>query len=246
MNKEFDRDQAYKKTSGMAKGFATTVYIGGVIAASMLFVSFILLAFPAGAYFTRAVMTVAGVMVGCSMLAFPYALHHWAITAEHRKWTTILYYVEMFIIGINTVVSFVSMLSKYSGYASPEWVLLYEPFSVASIIFTIFAWGTVFLLDPDHKLSADERDADARFARKIAKKREEFIDSVQGEDLIISIASEDVRERYNPARYRNERKHFGSGDAIPAPAPFVQSQKYQATSSGPNQLDEGKAGGDFS
>jgi hypothetical protein len=220
-----ERDTTYEKNKSMARGFSTAVYIGGVIAASMLFISFILLAFPADAYFTRVIMSVAGMMVGGSMLAFPYALHNWAITKEHRKWTTILYYVEMLIIGVNTVVSFVSLLAKFSGYAAPEWVVLYEPFSVASIIYTIFAWGSVFLLDPDHKLQADERDADARFAKKLAAKREEFIDSVEGEDLIVKIATEDIQDRFAPARYNNGRKHFGSREvAVNPEVGFVPKQ----------------------
>jgi hypothetical protein len=219
-----ERDAQYSKSRGAAKNFSTAVYVGGVVAASMLFISFILLAFPADAYFTRTVMSVAGLMVGGSMLAFPYALHNWAITKEHRTWTTLLYYVEMAIIGVNTVVSFVSMLAKYSGYAAPEWVILYEPFSVASIIYTIFAWGTVFLLDPEHKLQADERDADARFARKLAARREEFIDSVEGENLIVEIATEDVRERFSPARYRAGRKHFGNQVVVDPERGFVNKE----------------------
>jgi hypothetical protein len=208
---------SYEKNRSNSRGFATAVYIGGVVAASMMFISFVLLAFPSDAYFTRAIMTVAGVMVGGSMLAFPYALHNWSVTKEHRKWTTILYYIEMVIIGVNTIVSFVSMLSKYAGYQSPEWVVMYEPFSVASIIYTIFAWGTIFLLDPDHKLHAQEQDAEARYNRKIAEKREQFIDSVEGEDMIEEIARADAMKRFAPENYNKGRKHFGS-QSTPKPA----------------------------
>jgi len=200
----------YAKNRSNSRAFATAVYIGGVVAASVMFISFVLLAFPPDAYFTRAIMTVAGIMVGSSMLAFPYALHNWVVTKDHRKWTIILYYVEMIVIAVNTVVSFVSLLSTYAGYVVPEWVVLYEPFSVVSIIYTIFAWGTVFLMDPDHKLHAQEQDAEARYNRKIALKREEFIDSVEGEDMIVEIARADAMSRFAPANYAKGRKHFGS------------------------------------
>lgn len=219
----------FEKGRSNARGFGAAVYIGAVIAATMLFISFILLAFPADAYFSRVIMTVAGLMVGGSMLAFPFALHNWAITGNHRKWTTILYYAEMVIICVNTIVSFVSLLAKYTGYPAPEWVVLYEPFSIASIVYTVFAWGTVFLTDPAHKLQAAEHEADRRFAEKIAQKREEFIDSVEGEDLVIEITRADVLERYNPARYNSDRAHFGSkkaGQPIPVEAdkPFEIKQ----------------------
>jgi hypothetical protein len=204
-NAQFEKDK-----SG-ARSFGAIVYVGGVVAATVMFISFVLTAFPEDAYFTRLIMSVAGVTVGCSMLAFPIALHQWTITKQHRKWTTLLYHAEMMIIAINTVVSFVNLLAKYSNYESPEWAVLYEPFSVASIVFTVFAWGTVFLLDPDHQLKANERDADARFAAKIAKKRDEFIDSAEGEDLVVQITMADVMARYDPARYTQGKRHFGTG-----------------------------------
>jgi hypothetical protein len=215
-------ESAYVKNRSTARMFSTVVYFGGVLAATMLFISFILLAFPPDAYFSRLIMSIAGVMVGASMLAFPYALHNWAITKNHRQWTTALYYIEMLIVMVNTVVSFVSLLAKFAGYAAPEWVVLYEPFSVASIIYTVFAWGTVFLLDPEHKLVADERETEARFLQKIAEKREAFIDSVQGEDVIARIVSEDVVERFSPERFRKGKRDFGTGRVgIPAPAVFT-------------------------
>lgn len=237
MNEEKDIERSKKLTD--ARTFGGVVYIGGVVAATTLFISFILTAFPKDAYFSRIVMTVAGLAVGASMLAFPIALHNWVITKQHRKWGVPLYYGEMLIIGVNTVVSFVTLLSKVvENFKVPEWAVLYEPFSVASIIYTVFAWGTLFLTDPDHQLHADERDAEARFAKKIAKKREEFLDSAEGEDLVIKIASQDIESRWNMERFADGKKHFGTGKpAIPAPAVFV---KKEATTEGP-----ATSGGDF-
>lgn len=235
MNEE---NEVYSKGRSNSRGFATVVYIGGVIAATMMFISFVLLAFPPDAYFTRALMTVAGVMVGGSMLAFPYALHNWAVTKEHRKWTTILYYVEMVVIAINTIVSFVSLLAKYAGYAAPAWVVMYEPFSVGSIIYTIFAWGTVFLLDPEHKLHAQEQDAESRFNEKIAKKREEFIDSVEGEDTILEIARADAIERFAPANYKKGKRHFGSGKLAPVEGTVFDRKNAESPTAGTSFRDE--------
>lgn len=231
-----EQNTRFEKNRSTARGLGAAVYIGAVIAATMLFISFILLAFPKDAYFSRVVMSVAGLMVGGSMLAFPYALHNWAITGEHRKWTTILYYLEMVIICVNTIVSFVSLLAKYTGYDAPEWVVLYEPFSIASIVYTVFAWGTVFLTDPAHKMQADEQEADRRFAEKIARKRDEFIDSVEGEDLVIEIARADALERYDPERFKNARKHFGSGKGAENPIPVDANKPFeikQATTEAP-------------
>lgn len=226
-----DKNIERSKNLANARTFGGVVYIGGVLAATTLFISFVLTAFPQDAYFSRVVMTVAGLAVGASMLAFPIALHYWVITKQHRKWAIPLYYGEMLIIGINTVVSFVTLLSKMTGYAAPEWAILFEPFSVVSIIYTVFAWGTIFQTDPAHKLQADEQEAETRFAQKLARKRDEFIDSAEGEDLIIQIASQDIKTRWNMERFADGKKHFGtSNTAIPASALFV---KKEATTEGP-------------
>lgn len=236
MNEEKNIERS--KSLSSARTFAGIVYVGAVLAATTLFISFVLTAFPQDAYFSRIVMTLAGLAVGASMLAFPVALHNWVITKQHRKWGIPLYYGEMIIIGINTVVSFVTLLSKMTGYAAPEWAILYEPFSVLSIIYTVFAWGTIFQTDPAHQLQADEQDAETRFAKKIALKREQFLESAEGEDLIIKIASQDIEGRWNTERFSNGKKHFGTGQtAIPAPAPFV---KKESTTEGP-----AKGGADF-
>ena len=208
------KNTEFTKRSSIARSFATAVYIGGVVAATLLFISFILLAFPADAYFTRTIMTVAGLMVGGSMLAFPYALHNWAVTKEHRKWTTYLYYAEMGIIAVNTIVSFVSLLAKYSNYTAPDWVIMYEPFSVGSIVYTIFAWGTVFLLDPEHKDFAQSQQADTRYKEKISKLRDEFLDSIEGEQAVMEAAKRDIAERYRADRYTSDKKHFGVSQEV--------------------------------
>src|SRR3972149_551319 len=116
----------YEKGRSGAMTFAAVVYTGVVLAATTLFVSFIMTAFPSDAYFSRFIMGTAGLMIGASMLAFPIALHTWAISDEdrpsHRLVTTLLYYGEMAIIAINTIVSFAALLYKYTGAAMPAWV----------------------------------------------------------------------------------------------------------------------------
>jgi hypothetical protein len=179
--------------SGGAKLFSSIVYIGGVLAATVLFITFVLSAFPPDAYFTRFIMTAAGVAVGCSMLAFPYALEHWAITKKHRTITAILYYIEMGFIAVNTIVSFVNLLAKYANYAPPEWSILYEPFSILSLIYVVAAWGTVFLTDPAAKRKAQEREFQEQFEQGIADTKMEFLKSDEGRAAIANAAVQDIQ-----------------------------------------------------
>lgn len=206
-----------------AQTFAAVVYVGVVLAASTLFISFVLTAFAENAYLSRAVMVVAGLLIGASAIAFPIALHSWTIEKTHHAVATAFYYGEISILAINTVVSFMSLLSKNTGYAIPEWAVLYEPFSVSAMIYTLVAWGTIFLMDPQHKRTQMSRQLKDDYEAEIAKTRMEFIKSVEGRQAIASAAYEDIQAML--AEQRNGREHFGVPvGAIPAQAPFVKNE----------------------
>ncbi len=208
---------AFEKGRSIAITIAGFVYAGVVIAATVIFITFVLQAFPATAYFSRFIMGLAGVLIGGSMLAFPYALHNWAVHGWHRKITAGLYYGEIFIIGINTIVAFAHLLSVNAGRPAPAWVVLYEPFSIFAIVYTLFAWGTIFLLDPVAQAKDKEVAAMQQFKARIAKKKEEFLDSIEGEDAIMEAAIHEIQDEFNPDNWRRgEKRHFGSR-GLPSP-----------------------------
>lgn len=214
--------------------FAAAVYIGVVLAATTLFISFILSAFPPSAYLSRIVMTLAGLLVGASMVAFPVALHTWAFEKTHRLWTTVFYYGEMAIVFVNTIVSFMTLLSKNTGYAVPEWAVLYEPFSVGALIYTLAAWGTVFLLDPEHRAIQQERQFKDDFKKKVSAKKLEYLDTAEGHASIQAAADAEVMLAISE---KPGQKHWGAGVSTPAPAVFTKKE-----SSTTSPLEE--AGGD--
>lgn len=208
----------FEKGRSIAIGIASFVYIGVVLAATVIFITFVLEAFPATAYFSRGIMSLAGILIGGSMVAFPYALHNWAVHGTHRKVTAGLYYGEIFIIGLNTIVAFAHLLSVNAGRPAPAWVLLYEPFSIFAIVYTLFAWGTVFLLDPVASAKDKEIAAMQDFKARIAAKKKEFLDSIEGEDVIMEAASHEIMDEFNPDRHkRGERRHFGSKNLLNSP-----------------------------
>jgi hypothetical protein len=221
--------------------FGGAVYVGVVLAATTLFISFVLTAFPKDAYFSRLVMSVSGLMIGASMLAFPYALHTWAVSGKHRTVTTVLYYVEMLIIAVNTIISFGKLLAMYTGYQMPEWAVLYEPFSIVSIVYTLAAWGTVFLMDPEGQREAKRRQFEENYEDAIADKTMEFLQSREGEDAIISAATQDIEVRVN--KMRNGKPSFGSGrneqSALIMPAEMI---KRNAETDGPHAGDSFRGG----
>jgi hypothetical protein len=201
----------FERGRAVAIGIASVVYAGVIAAATLMFITFVLDAFPATAYFSRFVMSLAGVLIGGSMVAFPFALHNWAVHGWHRKITAGLYYGEIFLIGVNTIVAFAHLLAKNAGRPAPDWVILYEPFSIFAIVYTLFAWGTVFLLDPVAQAKDKEVAAMQDFKSRIAQKKKEFLDSVEGEDVIAEAAGIEIMDEFNPANHKRVRRHFGSG-----------------------------------
>lgn len=193
-NKQFQEE--YRKGRSFAMTFGALVYVGVVLAATTLFISFILLAFPDNAYFTRAIMALAGLLVGGSMLAFPIALHNWAVTGTHRKVAVGLYYGEMAIIALNTIVSFAALLFRFAGMELPGWVSWYEPFSIGSIVYTLFAWGTVFLLDPQIEAKATEKAALDEFYLESAKMMKQYLHSDDGKEAIKTHANKKIAENF--------------------------------------------------
>jgi len=205
-----------------AKIFAAVVYVGVVLAASTLYISFVLTAFPANAYLSRIIMVVAGLLIGASSIAYPIALHTWTIEKTHHSWTTVFYYGEIVILAVNTVVAFMTLLSKNTGYAIPEWAALYEPFSVGAIVYTLFSWGTVFLLDPEHKRIQQSRQLKDDYEKEISTKKMEFIRSIEGENAIASAAANDIQVML--AEQRNGKQHFGTPIEVTADKPFEAKQ----------------------
>ena len=223
------------RTSAMA--FGGVVYVGVVLAATTLFITFILTAFPETAYFTRFVMVIGGLMIGGSMLAFPVALHTWAISGSHRLYTIGLYYGEMVIIAINTVVSFAALLYEFAGTTLPGWILWYEPFSIASIIYTLFAWGTIFLTDPAAKAKEKELQAEQDFKARIADKMVEYLDTVEGEQAILEAANAQIDDKFRTKS--RVKEHFGNARGFP-----VQLTRKEAATHSPKSFRDSDNQGD--
>jgi hypothetical protein len=201
-------EKEFEDGRNQAVALGWTVYGGVVIAATTLFISFVLSAFPGDAYFSRIIMTVAGALVGLSMIAFPFALHKWAVEKNHRAWTIRLYYGEMVFVAVNTITSFIVLLSKNAGFEIPEWAALFEPFSILAIVYTLAAWGTVFLKDPRHKSVVKGLEAMQIFEDRVADRLAEFPNSVEGRQAIQKAAEAKIAQMFDASKFSNTPKHF--------------------------------------
>ena len=218
-------DREFEKKRDNARTFGGGVYVGGVLAATALFISFVLTAFPSDAYFSRIIMTISALGVGTSMLAFPYALHNWIIEEKHRKVATALYYVEMAFISINTFVSFVTLLAKMTGYTPPQWAVLYEPFAILSVVYVVFAWGTIFNQDPESQRKRKKREYEETRRAIIEDIKLEYLKSEEGR---LDIAREAQEEIMRGDAERKTKSFFG-GAAKPGVLADHLFEKKQST-----------------
>ena len=191
----------------------TIVYVGVILLTTALFITFILTAFPADAYLIRVIMTIGGVMVGGSALAFPVTLHKWAISGSHRTWATWLYYGEIMIIGVNTLVSFSVLLATYAGWIIPEWISLIEPFTILAVVYTLFAWGTVFQTDPLAQAQAKKLSNIQALETMVADRIGEYLHTDAGEDKIKEHADRQIEQLMSVERY--SQKTWGTNGHKP-------------------------------
>jgi len=219
--------------------FGSGVYIAGVIAATMLFITFVLTAFPKDAYFSRFIMTGAGLAVGASMLAFPNALHNWVFERKHRKITVTLYYIEMAFIAVNTVVSFVVLLSKATSFDAPAWAVLYEPFSILSIVYVIFAWGTIKITDPKAKTKQLEKEYQETFDLRVAQKQIMFLEGAEGEAAIASAALQKINkhgeEKQTSSLFSGRSVHINEATTV---SPNVKEQRIKEAGTPPTSFQD--------
>ena len=191
----------------------TIVYVGVILLTTALFITFILTAFPSDAYLIRAIMTIGGIMVGGSALAFPVTLHKWAISGSHRTWATWLYYGEIMIIGVNTLVSFSVLLATYAGWIIPVWISLIEPFTILAVVYTLFAWGTVFQTDPLAQAQAKKLSNIQALETMVADRIGEYLHTDAGEDKIKEHADRQIEQLMSVERY--SQKTWGTNGHKP-------------------------------
>ena len=191
----------------------TIVYVGVILLTTALFITFILTAFHSDAYLIRAIMTIGGIMVGGSALAFPVTLHKWAISGSHRTWATWLYYGEIMIIGVNTLVSFSVLLATYAGWIIPEWISLIEPFTILAVVYTLFAWGTVFQTDPLAQAQAKKLSNIQALETMVADRIGEYLHTDAGEDKIKEHADRQIEQLMSVERY--SQKTWGTNGHKP-------------------------------
>lgn len=192
MNEEHNFQQEYEKGRSSAMTFGAIVYSGAVVAATILFLFFVMTAFPQTAYLIRFLMVLAGILVGTSSLAFPVALHNWAVSGWHRGIATGFYYGEIGLIVLNTVVSFSALLFKYAGNAIPDWVQWYEPFTIFSLGYVVLAWGTIFITDPQAKAKAKKKAVHDNFIISVAEDMEKWTKSIEGKEAIQRAALQEI------------------------------------------------------
>jgi hypothetical protein len=82
----------------------------------------------------------------------------------------------MGILGANIVIAFTKLLEIHAGWAAPAWVNQFEPYTVGAVVYTIAAWGTLFILDPISTAKAQQIKNAQQFESRVAERMADMLD----------------------------------------------------------------------
>ena len=205
-----------KKETNYAVLFGGAVYVGAVVVAVILFISYVLSAFASNQYATRAIMTIGGILVGASSIALPIYIHTRATESAHRIAAIVLYAGEICFMALNVVVSFTVLQAQQGTLLVPEWMIYYEPYSVMSIVYVVATWAVLFSLDPSYKETLRRKKLERRRAdllieqdELVFKQEAEFLKSIEGENFIMELAKKNIAAKKLSAN-SDAPRHFGS------------------------------------
>ena len=193
------------------------VYIGVVIIATSLTISFVTGVLSASAYLLRGILTIGVVLVGLNSLALPVALHFWAVSGIHRASAIALYAGDMIIVAFNLITSFSTL-----GGNPPEWVEAYAPYSVAMFVFALATWAILFISDPGERAALMVEQAREKFKLSAIQKAAEYLETVEGQAAIQSEA-----DRLLPDILRtsvNAERHWPGGIPVDMANPTIRQQ----------------------
>lgn len=117
------------------------------------------------------------------------------------------------IIGVNTLVSFSVLLATYAGWIIPEWISLIEPFTILAVVYTLFAWGTVFQTDPLAQAQAKKLSNIQALETMVADRIGEYLHTDAGEDKIKEHADRQIEQLMSVERY--SQKTWGTNGHKP-------------------------------
>lgn len=194
-----------------------SVYVGVVIIATSLTISFVTGVLSADAYLLRGILTIGVVLVGLNSIALPVALHFWAVSGLHRASAIALYALDMVILAFNLITSF----STLSGRA-PAWVDSYAPYSVGMFVVALATWAILFVTDPGERARIAAEKAREQFRVSAINKAAAFLETVEGQAAIGEEAA-----RMLPGILQtsvNTRQHWQAGIPVDLANPTSRQQ----------------------
>jgi hypothetical protein len=181
-----------------------SVYLGVVIIATSLTISFVIGVLSADAHLLRGILTIGVILVGLNSIALPVALHFWAISGLHRASAIGLYGLDMVILAFNLVTSY----STLSGRA-PAWVASYAPYSVGMFVVALATWAVLFVTDPGERARVAAEKAREQFRVSAILKAAAFLETVEGQAAIGEEAARMLPQMLQTSV--NTRQHWQGG-----------------------------------
>ena len=169
----------------------TLIYIGGILFADVMFISYVSHAFEGGIVALFA--TFGAILVGLSGVVFLFAKDHWFADGWHEKLGYAFWAVDLFMLALNTLVAF-----NAAGVINPDDVPIFNDvlkfwsvLSPATPLIVIGMWAILRAVSPDMALV---KAGNKQRANLIKKQSEYLIDqalnSEEAKDILKKAAEE--------------------------------------------------------
>lgn len=146
----------------------TVIYVGGVLFAEVMFISYVSHAFESG--FVALFAGLGAVLVGISSIVFLFAKDHWFADGLHEKLGYTFWAVDLIILALNTLVAFTAA-GAVNANDLPilgEVIKYWKVLSPATPLMVIGMWAILRAVSPDTALQKSHNKQMAKLIREQA------------------------------------------------------------------------------
>ena len=217
MNINLNQDhQASQDAAKNVKRAITVIYVGGVLFAEAMFLSFVSSAFTSA--FVALFASVGAILVGVSSIVFLYAKEHWLADGLHEGLGKVFWACDLVILALNTLVSF-DVSGTLDAQAVPvlnDILKVWRVLSPATPILVVGMWAILRAISPEMELQKSQNKQMARLIKAHSKFLEnEALNSEEAKDILRNAARELTLNNARMITGTNvQSDNYGSREAI--------------------------------
>lgn len=188
MTNNINDTDAQEKAKKNVRRAITAIYCGGVLFATVMYLSFVSEAFTST--LVALFGTAGALLTGLSAVTFLYAKDHWFSDGLHEGLGYTFWAIDLLMLGMNTVLAFVvsHAITEAQLQAVPffnDVMSYWRVLSPTTPIIVIAMWAVLRAISPDSQLNRAMQRHQAKLIRKHAQYLEdEALNSAEAHDIL--------------------------------------------------------------